>query len=149
MRHSATSALFDKKDVIIVSSVSCIYGIGSPKEYYEMIIKINVNDIIDRDSFLKKLIEVQYERTRIDLRRGTFRAIGNYVDIMPSNMEDIGLKIKFDDDKIAKIFLIDLYTTEIIEEVSSTVIFPSSHYVVERKLLNMLLSQLRKSLKSN
>tara|TARA_B100000131_G_scaffold117769_1_gene114684 strand:+ start:122879 stop:124876 length:1998 start_codon:yes stop_codon:yes gene_type:complete len=147
LRHSATSALFDKKDVIIVSSVSCIYGIGSPKEYYEMIIKINVNDIIDRDSFLKKLIEVQYERTRIDLRRGTFRAIGNYVDIMPSNMEDIGLKIKFDDDKIAKIFLIDLYTTEIIEEVSSTVIFPSSHYVVEKKTTEHAIVSIEKELK--
>ena len=104
LRHSATSALFDKKDVIIVSSVSCIYGIGSPKEYYEMIIKINVGDNLDRESFLKKLIEIQYERTRVELRRGSFRAIGNYVDIFPSNLEDIGLKIKFNDDKIEKIF---------------------------------------------
>ena len=147
LRHSATSALFDKKDVIIVSSVSCIYGIGSPKEYYEMIIKINVGDNIDRESFLKKLIEIQYERTRIELRRGSFRAIGNYVDILPSNLEDIGLKIKFNDDKIEKIFLIDIYTADIINEIKSSVIFPSSHYVVEKKTTEQAIISIEKELK--
>ena len=147
LRHSATSALFDKKDVIIVSSVSCIYGIGSPKEYYEMIIKINVGDNLDRESFLKKLIEIQYERTRVELRRGSFRAIGNYVDILPSNLEDIGLKIKFNDDKIEKIFLIDIYTADIINEIKSSVIFPSSHYVVERKTTEQEIISIEKELK--
>ncbi|MDA9753595.1 excinuclease ABC subunit UvrB [bacterium] len=147
LRHSATSALFDKKDVIIVSSVSCIYGIGSPKEYYEMIIKINVGDNLDRESFLKKLIEIQYERTRVELRRGSFRAIGNYVDILPSNLEDIGLKIKFNDDKIEKIFLIDIYTADIINEIKSSVIFPSSHYVVEKKTTEQAIISIEKELK--
>ena len=147
LRHSATSALFDKKDVIIVSSVSCIYGIGSPKEYYEMIIKINVGDNLDRESFLKKLIEIQYERTRVELRRGSFRAIGNYVDIFPSNLEDIGLKIKFNDDKIEKIFLIDLYSADIINEIKSSVIFPSSHYVVEKKTTEQAIISIEIELK--
>ena len=108
--------------------------LAHPKEYYEMIIKINVGDNLDRESFLKKLIEIQYERTRVELRRGSFRAIGNYVDILPSNLEDIGLKIKFNDDKIEKIFLIDIYT-DIINEIKSSYCFhpTSSHYVVEKE----------------
>tara|TARA_Y100001936_G_scaffold141448_1_gene138005 strand:+ start:284 stop:2278 length:1995 start_codon:yes stop_codon:yes gene_type:complete len=148
LRHAATSALFDKEDVIIVSSVSCIYGIGSPKEYYEMITTLKKGDKVSRDEFLNKLTEVQYERTRVELNRGSFRAIGNYVDVQPSNMEDIGIKVKFNDDIIDSIYILDIFTSEIKGEVDSVQIFPSSHYVVEKKTTEKAILSIEKELKN-
>ena len=148
LRHAATSALFDRQDVIIVSSVSCIYGIGSPKEYYEMIINLNVNQSISRDKLLEDLTDVQYERSRIELNRGNFRAIGNYVDILPSNYEDKGIKIKFDDNKIDKIYQIDAASSEVSKELDSVNIFPSSHYVVEKLTTEKAIKSIQKELKN-
>ena len=132
LRHASTSSLFDRRDVIIVSSVSCIFGIGKPKDYYEMITKVKVGMKISRDDLLKKLTEVQYARSRVELNRGTFRAIGNNVDIVPANLDDKALKIIFDGDTISKIYEIDSYTSEMIKEIDSVIIFPGSHYVVEK-----------------
>jgi len=147
LRHASTSALFDRKDVIIVSSVSCIFGIGSPKDYFDMITKVQVGMELSRDELLNKLVEVQYSRSRTQLDRGKFRAIGNYVDIMPSNIDDKAIKIKFDGDYVSKIYEIDSYTSETIRDVESISIFPGSHYVVEKLTTKRAIESIEKELK--
>jgi len=147
LRHASTSALFDRKDVIIVSSVSCIFGIGSPKDYFDMITKVQVGMELSRDELLNKLVEVQYSRSRTELDRGKFRAIGNYVDIMPSNVDDKAMKIKFDGDYVSKIYEIDSYTSEIIRDVESVFVFPGSHYVVEKLTTKRAIESIKKELK--
>ncbi|MEE2702345.1 MAG: excinuclease ABC subunit UvrB [Thermodesulfobacteriota bacterium] len=147
LRHASTSALFDRKDVIIVSSVSCIFGIGSPKDYFDMITKVQVGMELSRDELLNKLVEVQYSRSRTELDRGKFRAIGNYVDIMPSNVDDKAMKIKFDGDYVSKIYEIDSYTSEIIRDVESVFVFPGSHYVVEKLTTKRAIASIKKELK--
>ncbi len=146
LRHASTSSLFDRRDVIIVSSVSCIFGIGKPKDYYEMITKVKVGMKISRDDLLKKLTEVQYTRSRVELNRGTFRAIGNNVDIVPANLDDKALKIIFDGDTISKIYEIDSYTSEMIKEIDSVIIFPGSHYVVEKLTTEKAIESINKEL---
>ena len=146
LRHASTSSLFDRRDVIIVSSVSCIFGIGKPKDYYEMITKVKVGMKISRDDLLKKLTEVQYARSRVELNRGTFRAIGNNVDIVPANLDDKALKIIFDGDTISKIYEIDSYTSEMIKEIDSVIIFPGSHYVVEKLTTEKAIESINKEL---
>ena len=132
LRHASTSALFNRKDVIIVSSVSCIYGIGSPKDYFNMTIELGSKDLLERETLLEELIKIQYTRSRFELTRGTFRAIGNNVDIIPSNFEDKAVKVKFQDDRILAIYEIDPLSGEIVEEIDNIIIFPSTHYVVEK-----------------
>ncbi len=146
LRHASTSSLFDRRDVIIVSSVSCIFGIGKPKDYYEMITKVKVGMKISRDDLLKKLTEVQYTRSRVELNRGTFRAIGNNVDIVPANLDDKALKIIFDGDTISKIYEIDSYTSEMIKEIDSVIVFPGSHYVVEKLTTEKAIESINKEL---
>ena len=147
LRHSATSSLFNRKDVIIVSSVSCIYGIGSPKEYFDMVISLKVNMNLSRDELLDELVKVQYVRSRFDLNRGSFRAIGNNVDIIPSNFEDKAVKIKFDGDTISNIYEIDSTTGDILREQKKIIIFPSSHYVVEKLTTEKAIKSIEKELK--
>tara|TARA_B100000686_G_scaffold121219_1_gene128257 strand:+ start:4923 stop:6923 length:2001 start_codon:yes stop_codon:yes gene_type:complete len=146
LRHASTSSLFDREDVIIVSSVSCIFGIGKPKDYFDMITKISVGMEISRDNLLKKLTEVQYSRSRVELNRGTFRAIGNNVDIIPANLEDKGLRIIFDGDFISSIHEIDSYTSEMEKEIESAIIFPGSHYVVEKLTTEKAIDLISKEL---
>ena len=146
LRHASTSALFNRRDVIIVSSVSCIFGIGSPKDYFEMITKLNIGMKLSRDELLKKLTEVRYSRSRAELKRGNFRAIGNYVDIMPSNVEDRAVKIKFDGDSVSKIYEVDSYTSEVTREVESIILFPGSHYVVEKLTTEKAIKSIKKEL---
>ena len=146
LRHASTSALFNRRDVIIVSSVSCIFGIGSPKDYFEMITKLNIGMKLSRDELLKKLTEVRYSRSRAELNRGNFRAIGNYVDIMPSNVEDRAVKIKFDGDSVSKIYEVDSYTSEVTREVESIILFPGSHYVVEKLTTEKAIKSIKKEL---
>lgn len=147
LRHAATSALFNRRDVIIVSSVSCIYGIGSPKDYFNMAIELKTKDSLNRENLLSDLVKVQYTRSRFELTRGSFRAIGNNVDIIPSNYEDKAVKVRFEENLISDLYEIDPLNGEIIEELDSIIIFPSSHYVVEKMTTEKAIKSIEKELK--
>tara|TARA_B100001142_G_scaffold77432_2_gene78189 strand:+ start:18222 stop:20222 length:2001 start_codon:yes stop_codon:yes gene_type:complete len=147
LRHAATSALFNRRDVIIVSSVSCIYGIGSPKDYFNMAIELKTKDSLNREDLLSDLVKVQYTRSRFELTRGSFRAIGNNVDIIPSNYEDKAVKVRFEENLISDLYEIDPLNGEIIEELDSIIIFPSSHYVVEKMTTEKAIKSIEEELK--
>ncbi len=147
LRHAATSALFNRRDVIIVSSVSCIYGIGSPKDYFNMAIELKTKDSLNREDLLSDLVKIQYTRSRFELTRGSFRAIGNNVDIIPSNYEDKAVKVRFEENLISDLYEIDPLNGEIIEELDSIIIFPSSHYVVEKMTTEKAIKSIEKELK--
>jgi excinuclease ABC subunit B len=129
MRHSATRSLFDRRDVIIVSSVSCIYGLGSPEAYSGMMIHIVSNKEIRRDIFLRELIRIQYKRNDIDFSRGTFRVRGDVVEIFPPYEEDRAIRVEFFGDFIEKVAWIDPLRGKVIEEIDQVAVYPGSHYV--------------------
>ena len=130
LRHSATAALSEREDVIIVSSVSCIYGLGSPIDYKNMVISLRPGMQRDRDEVIRKLIEIQYERNDMDLHRGTFRVRGDVIEIITSRTEDSALRIEFFGDEVDQITEIDPLTGEIKAQLNHVAIFPASHYVV-------------------
>ena len=136
LRHSATAALSERKDVIIVASVSCIYGLGSPIDYQEMVISLRPGMIKDRDEVIAKLIEIQYDRNDMDFKRGTFRVRGDVLEIFPAISEDYAIRAEFFGDEIERITEIDLLTGEIKSELSHVAIFPASHYVVSKESID-------------
>lgn len=133
LRHSATASLSERKDVIIVSSVSCIYGLGSPLDYQEMVISLRPGMTKDRDDVVKKLIEIQYTRNDMDFHRGTFRVRGDVLEIVPAVWEASAVRVEFFGDEIERITEVDLLTGEIKNELGHAVIFPASHYVVSQE----------------
>ena len=133
LRLSATAALAERKDVIIISSVSCIYGLGSPIDYKEMVLSLRPGMERDRDEVIKKLIEMQYDRNDIDFKRGTFRVRGDVVEIFPANFSDNAIRVEFFGDEIDRITQIDVLTGEIKYRLEHIAIFPASHYVVPRE----------------
>ena len=130
LRHSATSALFERRDVIIVASVSCIYGLGAPQEYYDMVLSLRTGQIIDRQAILRKLVEIQYDRNDIAFQRGTFRVRGDVLEIFPAEETDKAVRVEFFGDEIDRLVQIDTLTGEILCELNHIAIFPASHYVV-------------------
>ena len=130
LRLSATSALSERRDVIVVSSVSCIYGIGSPKDYMEMIISLRPGMEKDRDDVIKALIDIQYDRNDMDFHRGTFRVRGDVLEIFPAEESEKAVRVEFFGDEIDRITQIDTLTGEILCELEHVAIFPASHYVV-------------------
>ncbi|MGN0314005.1 MAG: excinuclease ABC subunit UvrB, partial [Fusicatenibacter sp.] len=130
LRLSATSALSERKDVIVVSSVSCIYGIGSPKDYMEMIISLRPGMEKDRDEVIRQLIDIQYDRNDMDFHRGTFRVRGDVLEIFPAEETDKAIRVEFFGDEIDRLVQIDTLTGEILCELKHAAIFPASHYVV-------------------
>lgn len=132
LRHSATAALSERKDVIIVASVSCIYGLGSPIDYKEMVISLRPGMIKDRDEVVHKLIDIQYDRNDMDFRRGTFRVRGDVVEIFPAYSGSEAYRIEFFGDEVERITEIDTLTGEIRADLGHVAIFPASHYVVSR-----------------
>lgn len=130
LRLSATSALSERRDVIVVSSVSCIYGIGSPKDYMEMIISLRPGMEKDRDDVIKALIDIQYDRNDMDFHRGTFRVRGDVLEIFPAEESERAVRVEFFGDEIDRITQIDTLTGEILCELEHIAIFPASHYVV-------------------
>ncbi len=133
LRHASTQALLTRSDVIIVASVSCIYGLGSPKEYEEVNIKLNVGDELTREGLIKKLINVQFERTNVDITPGAFRAVGNFLEVMPVN-EKILIRVGFHNDKIETISRIDSVSRKIVEDdIQSTFIFPAKHFISNKE----------------
>lgn len=133
LRHSATAALLERNDVIIVASVSCIYGLGDPADYEEMMVSLRPGMEKDRDEVIKKLIEIQYERNDINFVRGTFRVRGDVLEILPANRDESGIRIEFFGDEIERITEINYLTGEILGVRSHVSIFPASHYVTSRE----------------
>ena len=133
LRHSATAALSERKDVIIVSSVSCIYGLGSPVDYQEMVISLRPGMIKDRDETIRKLIDIQYTRNDMDFKRGTFRVRGDVLEIFPAAATDTAVRVEFFGDEVDRISEFDPLTGEVKAFLKHTAIFPASHYVVPRE----------------
>lgn len=135
LRHSATSALFERRDVIIVASVSCIYGLGAPQEYYDMVLSLRLGQVIDRQKILHKLVEIQYDRNDIDFKRGTFRVRGDVIEVIPAAYGEKAVRIEMFDDEIERIMEFDVLTGEILSQRNHVAIFPASHYVTSRENL--------------
>ncbi|XKG20471.1 excinuclease ABC subunit UvrB [Exiguobacterium aurantiacum] len=135
LRHSATSALFERDDVIIVSSVSCIYGLGNPEEYNSLVLSLRVGKELGRDQMLRKLIDIQYERNDIDFQRGRFRVRGDVVEIFPASRDEQCLRVEFFGDEIDRIREMDPLTGEIIADREHVSIFPASHFVTRDEKL--------------
>lgn len=133
LRLSATAAMAERKDVIIVASVSCIYGIGSPDDYMNMMVSLRPGMEIDRDDVVKELIEMQYSRNDMDFKRGTFRVHGDVLEIFPANNGDRAIRVEFFGDEIDRITEIDVLTGEIRAELQHAAVFPASHYVVPQE----------------
>jgi len=145
MRHSATRSLFERRDVIIVASVSCIYGLGSPEAYHGMMAMIETGDRAGRDPLLRKLVEIQYERTAGDLRPGSFRVRGDTVDIWPG-YDDTALRVEFFGDEIDRIRKIDPLRGTTVEELKRFPVYPNSHYVTPRERLQVATRAIREEL---
>jgi len=144
LRHSATSALISRSDVIVVASVSCIYGIGEIEEYKKKMLTLNVGDTIDRDIILKKLIEMLYERNDIDLKRGTFRVRGDSLEIVPAYERTNGLLIEWFGDEIDRISEVDTITGHILKDKKTVSIFAASHFVTDEERLKISIERIKK-----
>lgn len=147
LRHSATSALLSRNDVIVVASVSCIYGIGEVDEYKSKMLTLNIGDKIDRNKVLTKLVEMLYERNDLDFKRGTFRVRGDTLEIIPVNQNTTGYRIEFFDDEIDRISEIDTLTGVIISNKKTISIFPASHFVVSDEKLQAAIGRIKEELK--
>lgn len=142
LRHSATSALFERRDVIIVASVSCIYTLGDPAEYHNMMVSLRVGQKLDREELLKNLAKIRFERNDIDLGRGMFRARGDVVEIFPASANDLVIRVEFWDDEIERICEINPTTGEILRIINYAVIFPAVHYVTTDEHLKKAIDEI-------
>ncbi|MEN1967299.1 excinuclease ABC subunit UvrB [Lentibacillus sp. N15] len=146
LRHSATSALFERNDVLIVASVSCIFGLGSPEEYGSQVLSLRMGMEKDRDKLLRELVDIQYARNDIDFKRGTFRVRGDSVEVIPASNEEHCLRIEFFGDEIDRIREVDALTGEIIGDREHVAIFPASHYVTREEKLKKAIEGIQKEL---
>lgn len=144
LRASATSSILERDDVIIVASVSCIYGLGNPEEYYNLHISLREGDLIDRDEVITRLIDIQYMRNDIDFKRSTFRVKGDTLDIFPASQSELAIKVQFFGDEIEKIYNFDPVSGNLINELKYVAIFPATHYAVGRERMENALSQIEK-----
>jgi excinuclease ABC subunit B len=146
LRHSATSSLFERKDVIIIASVSCIYGLGNPEEYRELVLSLRTGMEIERNQLLRKLVDIQYERNDIDFQRGTFRVRGDVVEIFPASRDEHCMRVEFFGDEIDRIREVDALTGEIMGERDHIAIFPASHFVTREEKLQVAIKNIEKEL---
>ena len=146
LRHSATSALFERRDVIVVASVSCIYGLGAPQDYYDMVLSLRVGQQIDRQVILKKLVEIQYSRNDIAFQRGTFRVRGDVIEVIPAGFNEKAIRIEMFDDEVENLLEVDLLTGEILARRTHAAIFPASHYVTSRDNLVRAMEDIKQEL---
>ena len=147
LRHSATSSLLERSDTIVVASVSCIYGLGAPKGYYDLHISLRIGDKMTREDLIHRLINIQYTRNEIDFTRSTFRARGDVVDIFPADSSEHAIRVEFFDDEIENISEFEVVTGKVIDRLKHASIFPASHYAVGSEKLNNALEQIRKDAK--
>ncbi|EKA2858625.1 excinuclease ABC subunit UvrB [Staphylococcus pseudintermedius] len=146
LRHSATSALFERDDVIIIASVSCIYGLGNPDEYRDLVVSIRVGMEMDRSELLRKLVDVQYTRNDIDFRRGTFRVRGDVVEIFPASREELCIRMEFFGDEVDRISEINYLTGEVLKEREHFALFPASHFVTREEKMKIAIERIEKEL---
>lgn len=146
LRHSATSSLFERKDVIIIASVSCIYGLGNPEEYKEMVVSLRTGMEIERNQLLRKLVDIQYERNDVNFVRGTFRVRGDVVEIFPASRDEKCLRVEFFGDEIDRIREVDALTGEILAERDHVAIFPASHFVTREEKMLQAIENIEKEL---
>ncbi|MGG4041344.1 excinuclease ABC subunit UvrB [Bacillus smithii] len=139
LRHSATSALFERRDVIIIASVSCIYGLGSPEEYRDLVVSLRVGMEMERDHLLRRLVDIQYERNDINFQRGTFRVRGDVVEIFPASRDEHCIRVEFFGDEIDRIREVNALTGEILGEREHAAIFPASHFVTREEKMKMAI----------
>ncbi len=141
LRHSATCALFERRDVLVVSSVSCIYGLGSPEDYRDLVLSLRVGMIKDRDEILRRLVDIQYTRNDIDFQRGTFRVRGDTVEIFPVGSTDKGIRVELFGDEIDRVLEFDVLTGQALSQMNHVMIYPAKHYVVkDEKMQNAILA---------
>lgn len=143
LRHSATRSLIERQDVIVVASVSCIYGIGSKEEYSAMKAQVSVGEVLDRDDFLKTLVAIQYERNDIDFSRGCFRVRGDVVEVFPAHEESNVVRVEFFGDEIESIAMVDPLRGKVIETLKGVTIFPKSHYVVSEAKMKDAIANIK------
>ena len=148
LRHAATSALINYKDVIVVASVSCIYGIGEKSEYEKNMLILSVGQSISRNTILNRLIDMTYERNELDFHRGTFRVRGGNIDIIPVNEKSLGIRITLDEDEVSEISLFDPLTGAIEKSVKSITISPASHFVTSKDKMDIAISKIEAELKN-
>ena len=146
MRHSATSALFERRDVIIVASVSCIYGLGSPEDYKNQTLSLRVGQEYERDKILRKLVDIQYERNDVNFVRGTFRVRGDVIEVLPASLSERALRIEMFGDEIDRILEIDTLTGEIMGQRNHVSIFPATHYITAPDYLEIAIQNIEKEL---
>ena len=146
MRHAATSALLERRDVIIVATVSCIYGLGSPEAYYGMVLTLDVGDTITREEIIRRLVRILYKRNDYDFTRGTFRVRGDVVEVYPSHLEDTALRIELWGDEIESLSLIDPLTGAVIEEVERFTVYPASHYISTDERMKRAIASIKAEL---
>ncbi len=142
LRASATASILERDDVIIVASVSCIYGLGNPDEYYNLHVALRKGDMIDRDELISRLIDIQYTRNDIDFKRSTFRVKGDTVDIFPSSQSSLAVRVQFFGDEIEKIYDFDPTTGNLVNELKMVAIYPATHYAVGRERMEQALDQI-------
>ena len=143
LRHSATCSLFERKDVIVVASVSSIYSLGAPEAYSSSCLSLRPNEIYSKKDILKRLVELQYQRNDIDFKRGTFRSKGDVIDIIPANRSEIGIKIEFFDDEIEQISEFDVLTGKKINTLEHLYLLPATHYVIHNDEMESIFDEIR------
>ena len=143
LRHSATSSLLERNDVIVIASVSCIFGLGDPKEYSEQVVSLRVGMEMDRSALLKSLVDIQFERNDIDFQRGRFRVRGDVVEIFPASRDEHALRVEFFGDEIERIREVDALTGEIISETEHVAIFPATHFVTNDEHMEHSIAQIQ------
>ncbi len=148
LRHSATCALNERRDVIIVASVSCIYGLGDPEEYLKLSVSLREGMEVDKRDVMMRLIEIQYQRNDIDFQRGTFRSHGDVLDIYPASQSDKAIRVEFFGDEIDRIVEIDTTTSEVLGRRSHVAIFPATHYATGREKMNAALAEIQKDMEA-
>ena len=146
LRHSATCSLFERRDTIVVASVSCIYGLGAPGEYYKMSLSLRPRDAVSREDVVKKLIAIQYTRNDMDFHRGTFRVRGDILEIYPASYSEHAIRVQFWGDEVEKLQEIDALTGNVVANLLHTIIFPASQYVVEGVTMDNALRQIREDM---
>lgn len=146
LRHSATSALFERRDVIVVASVSCIYGLGAPKDYYDSVLSLRVGQQVDRDAILEKLVKNRYSRNDLVLERGSFRVRGDVIEVIPSSYGEHGIRIELFGDEVDSITEIDALNGDVVDRRSHVAIFPASHYVTSDENMERARKDIRQEL---
>ena len=145
LRHSATSALLSRRDVVVVSSVSCIYGLGTPQSYLDRSVVLRVGEEVERDRFLRLLVDIQYERNDIDFKRGTFRVKGDVVDIIPA-YEEVAVRVEFFGDEIDSLYYIHPLTGDVLSQEDELRIFPATHYVATEERMEKAIESIKEEL---